>query len=88
MLIDVSKTKFFRLISVIALFLYIININASTQVNDDEEIIDLGVRLRGDNRDYLIADLIAEEREVLNAGHVSQIKTMTMKKKLLAISYF
>ncbi len=54
------------------LILCVLNINAYKQENDDdEEFIDIGVRLTGDNRDYLIADLIAEEKDIFNAGHVS-----------------
>jgi len=54
------------------LILCVLNINGYKQENDDdEEFIDIGVRLTGDNRDYLIADLIAEERDIFNAGHVS-----------------
>jgi hypothetical protein len=54
------------------LILCVLNINGYKQENDDdEEFIDIGVRLTGDNRDYLIADLIAEEKDIFNAGHVS-----------------
>jgi len=54
------------------LILCVLSINGYKQENDDdEEFIDIGVRLTGDNRDYLIADLIAEEKDIFNAGHVS-----------------
>jgi hypothetical protein len=49
------------------LILCVLNINGYKQENDDdEEFIDIGVRLTGDNRDYLIADLIAEEKDSWN----------------------
>ncbi len=51
--------------------LLIINGKTYRQENDDEDFIDIGVRLTGDNRDFLIADLIAEEKDIINAGHVS-----------------
>ena len=67
--------------SLFILFLCLFNINISKQENesnvvddDDDEFIDIGVRLTGNNRDYLIADLIAEEKNLFNAGHVSMIK--------------
>jgi hypothetical protein len=53
------------------LFILILwNVNAYDQENEDD-FIDIGVRLTGDNRDFLIADLIAEEKDLFNAGHVS-----------------
>lgn len=74
MLINVSKRKTIRFLSYVILLAYILNVNASTQSDhngDDEEILDIGVRLTRENHDSLIADLIAEEKEVLNAGHVN-----------------
>jgi hypothetical protein len=38
----------------------------------DDDFIDIGVQLRGDGEDGLVADLIAEENDFFNAGHVSQ----------------
>ncbi|CAF1145419.1 unnamed protein product [Rotaria sordida] len=35
--------------------------------------MDIGIRLTGNHRDSLIADLIAEERDILNAGHIEGI---------------
>jgi len=66
-------TKHLRLLFCFILLIYIININAYKQQedDDDEDFIDVGVRLIGGKRDSLIADLIAEERNVLNAGLVS-----------------
>lgn len=71
MLIDVFPTKLLRLILLLILFIFILNINAYKQEDDDEDFIDVGVRLKSGSRDSLIADLIAEERDVLNAGHVN-----------------
>jgi subtilisin family serine protease len=53
--------------------LLIINGKTYRQENDDEDFIDIGVRLTGDNRDFLIADLIAEEKDIINAGHINGI---------------
>jgi hypothetical protein len=52
------------------LVLILCSVNAYKQENDDD-FIDIGVRLTGDNRDYLVADLIAEEKDIFNAGAVS-----------------
>jgi len=57
------------------LFNHLWNVNATEfeeRENDDFEFIDLGIRLTGAKRDPLIADLIAEEREFINAGHVNR----------------
>jgi hypothetical protein len=70
MFINVIRKKTLRLSFLLVLLVYIININASELEGDDDEFVDIGVRLTGDNRDSLIADLIAEERDVINAGHV------------------
>jgi hypothetical protein len=70
MFINVIRKKTLRLSFLLVLLVYIININASELAGDDDEFVDIGVRLTGDNRDSLIADLIAEERDVINAGHV------------------
>jgi hypothetical protein len=58
----------------LVLLVYIININAfqPEDGSEDDEFVDIGVRLTNDNHDSLIADLIAEERDVINAGLVSQ----------------
>jgi len=79
MFINVYLTKHLRLFFLI-FFIYIININAYKQEDDNnEDFIDVGVRLIGGKRDSLIADLIAEERNVLNAGHVSELKMIINK---------
>jgi len=65
-------TKHLKLLFFFILLIYIININAYSQADNDEDFVDVGVRLLGGKRDSLIADLIAEERNVINAGHVSQ----------------
>jgi hypothetical protein len=56
----------------IILFISVFNVNTYRRENE-EDFIDIGVRLTGDNRDYLVADLIAEEKDIINAGHVSII---------------
>jgi hypothetical protein len=33
--------------------------------------MDIGVQLKGNHHDFLVADLIAEENDFFNAGHVS-----------------
>ncbi|CAF0806074.1 unnamed protein product [Didymodactylos carnosus] len=38
--------------------------------NDDGELIDIGIRLKGNNQDFLVADLIAEERDMINTGSI------------------
>lgn len=49
--------------------------NVKCDENDDgDDFLDIGVRLTGDHRDNLIADLIAEEKDLINAGHVSSRK--------------
>ena len=35
-----------------------------------DEFLDIAVQLKGNPRDVLIADLIAEEKDLINAGHV------------------
>ncbi|CAF1134015.1 unnamed protein product [Adineta ricciae] len=52
------------------LFLNILNTNGSDNIDEDEEYIDIGVRLTDENRDQLIADLIAQEKHVISAGHI------------------
>lgn len=37
----------------------------------EDDFMDIGVQLKGNNRDFLVADLIAEENDFFNAGHVS-----------------
>ena len=53
--------------------LYFSLYNVKSDENDDD-FLDIGVRLMGDHRDNLIADLIAEERDLINAGHVSLMR--------------
>ncbi|CAF0883079.1 unnamed protein product [Adineta steineri] len=65
--------RFIRLVTFLLLLVYITNINAFKPHNDDEEYIDIGVRLTGDVRDQLIADLIAQERGVLSSGHIEGV---------------
>jgi hypothetical protein len=63
----------FRMKFSIILIVCVLNVTSYKQENDDD-FIDIGVRLTGNNRDILIADLIAEERDLFNAGHVSEGK--------------
>ncbi len=65
----------------VILNLSIINAKSYRQENDDEDFIDIGVRLTGNNRDYLIADLIAEEKDMINAGHVSRRMELILRRK-------
>ena len=58
---------------IIVLVLCIIYVNAYEEDENDHGFIDVGVRLTGDNSDSLIADLIAEEKNILHAGHVRKI---------------
>ena len=44
--------------------------DATASDDDPDGFVDVGIRLIGDNQDSLIADLIANERDVFNAGHV------------------
>lgn len=60
-------------IFIVIVFLCVFNVNTHEQDENDDEFIDIGVRLTGDNQDYLIADLIAEEKNLFNAGHVNKI---------------
>ncbi|CAF3842179.1 unnamed protein product [Rotaria magnacalcarata] len=59
------------------LLLCILTVHSYQDENDGDgdydEFIDIGVRLTGDNRDYLIADLIAEEKNLFNAGDIPGI---------------
>ncbi|CAF2019698.1 unnamed protein product [Rotaria magnacalcarata] len=75
MLMNVFKRKIIRLVFLYILLVNTLNVNASRQVkyDDDDEIMDIGVRLTNENHDSLIADLIAEEKEVLNAGLIDGI---------------
>jgi hypothetical protein len=63
----------FRMKFSLILIVCVLNVTSYKQENDDD-FIDIGVRLTGNNRDILIADLIAEERDLFNAGHVSEGK--------------
>ncbi len=72
MFINVNPTRILRLVLFLILLAYILNLNAFKQEDDEEDdFLDIGVRLTGDKRDSLIADLIAEEKDILNAGHVN-----------------
>ncbi len=72
MFINVNPTRSLRLVLFLILLAYILNLNAFKQEDDEEDdFLDIGVRLTGDKRDSLIADLIAEEKDILNAGHVN-----------------
>ncbi|CAF2545866.1 unnamed protein product [Rotaria sp. Silwood2] len=75
MLINVLEGKIFRLFFIFLLLVYILKINASKETveDDEEEIFDIGVRLTGNHHDYLIADLIAEEKDILNAGLIEGV---------------
>ena len=75
MQINVFPRNVLRSSFLLILFIYILHINATKHEEDDdtEDFIDLGVRLVGGRQDSLIADLIAQERDVLNAGHVKLI---------------
>ena len=56
----------------LVLYLSVNNVKTNeNNVDDQEDFLDIGVRLTGDHRDNLIADLIAEEKDIINAGHVS-----------------
>jgi len=68
----------------VILFIIIFNVNSYKRENY-EDFIDIGVRLTGNNKDYLIADLIAEEKDIINAGHVSFIKEMILKMNLFCL---
>lgn len=60
----------------ISLFILILAVFSSTTAkydDTDEEFLDIGVQLTGDNSDVLVADLIAEEKNFLNVGHVSDL---------------
>jgi len=69
-------------ILLVILFLIIFNVNSYKRDND-EDFIDIGVRLTGNNKDYLIADLIAEEKDIINAGHVSFVKEIIVEDKFV-----
>ncbi len=83
MLINVFTRKHFRLVFFSVLLIYILNINAFEQQDDDEEYIDIGVRLTGNQHDNLIADLLAQERDFRNDGLVSQCETNNKKRNFL-----
>lgn len=73
MSIDRGQINLPRILLLTSLVLIHISITSSSQKDaDSDEFIDLGIRLTGDNTDALLADLIAEERELFNAGHVRQ----------------
>ena len=62
------------------------NINACGDENGDDDFIDIGIQLNGDNRDILIADLIAEEKDLYNAGHV-RISMIEERKGVRLVFY-
>ena len=68
---NVTSRRIFQCFLVV-LFLNVLNTYGSDDTDEDEEYIDLGVRLTDENRDQLIADLIAQEKHVISAGHVSK----------------
>ncbi len=84
--INVVPTQKLRLSFLLILSIYIFNINAYKDEDDSEDFIDVGVRLMGGKEDSLIADLIAEERDVLNTGLVKLIK-MIRRNILLLLFY-
>lgn len=53
--------------SLVILFLSIFNVNTE----NEDDFIDIAVQLNGNNRDSLIADLIAEEKDIIHMGYVS-----------------
>ena len=71
MFINVLRTKPLQFIFVLILLIHIININADIHIEGEEIVIDVGIRLKGGKRDSLIADLIAQEKNLFNAGHVN-----------------
>ena len=73
--INTLSTQWFIQISLIFIvFIQIYNLDAYRQQynDDDDDFLDVGVRLTAGKQDSLIADLIANERDILNAGHVSR----------------
>lgn len=77
----------FRMNVLLILILCVWNVNACGDENDDDDFIDIGIQLNGDNRDILIADLIAEEKDLYNAGHVSISMIEEWKREHLVFSY-
>ena len=67
---EVQKT--FRRILRICLVVWLcFGIQSNAEKNfDEEEFVDIGVRLIGSAPDDLMADLIAEEKDLLHHGHV------------------
>ena len=55
---------------VLLLLGYAICSDAMASDDDPDGFVDVGIRLTGGNQDSLIADLIADERDIYNAGHV------------------
>jgi hypothetical protein len=56
---------------VVILLVSILTSSRCQTVHHHDEFIDVGIRLAGGNNDALLADLIAEENNIFNAGHVS-----------------
>jgi hypothetical protein len=73
MFVNILTRKTIRLfIFSLTLLVCILHTQAYKQDNDDnDDFIDVGVRLTGNSHDSLVADLIAEEREFINNGLVS-----------------
>ena len=71
------------------LFIFVIqilNIHAYEQRSNDEEeedSFDVGIRLTGGKQDSLIADLIADERNIMNAGQVCSFEIRRSEKDLI-----
>lgn len=72
--------KFF--IFILILNIVLINSKSNDDNDDNEEFLDIGVQLRGDKQDVLVADLIAEERNVLNVGHVSRTNCIGLRIRM------
>lgn len=69
------------------LFIFVIqilNIHAYEQRSNEEEedSLDIGIRLIGGKRDSLIADLIADERNIMNAGQVCSFEIRRSEEDL------
>ena len=52
-------------------FLVLILCVSISPASTEDDFMDIGVQLKGNSRDFLVADLIAEENDFFNAGHVS-----------------
>ena len=71
------------------LFIFVIqilNIHAYEQRSnegEEEDSFDVGIRLTGGKQDSLIADLIADERNIMNAGQVYSFEIRRSEKDLI-----